>query len=393
LTVAAATKEQFQLLKDLLLSDNYDFWTNPKLGGYTDIMVSPEMISTFKSTVEEAGMKWTVKITNVEEKVQEERSENERIRSAGDGRMAWNAYQRFSVIEPWIQSLDAYAVATVSVIGQTYENRNIYMVKVSIGTLPGGVNKPVVFIDSNIHAREWIAGATGTWILNELVTNPAAYTEILNEVDFYIVPMLNVDGYEYTYTDRMWRKTRSVNAGSSCRGCDPNRNFAFMFGGESTSSNPCSDIYKGEFAFSESETAAVRDAISSIREEAEIGAYITIHSYGQYWLLSWGYTQGVYPPDYYTDLLPWGQRSIAALRAVHGTAFTTGQGADQLYGVGGASDDYAKYIGIKFSTTAELRDRGSYGFILPASQIIPAAQETFAAVLETARTVANFAKK
>ena len=28
-----------------------------------------------------------------------------------------------------------------------------------------------MWIDSGIHAREWVSPATGTWMLNELVTN------------------------------------------------------------------------------------------------------------------------------------------------------------------------------------------------------------------------------
>lgn len=80
-------------------------------------------------------------------------------------------------------------------------------------------------------------------------------TTLLNSLDFYVLPVLNIDGYVYTWTnvstqeecwwksqllalslsfdlcvtilfqDRMWRKTRSKNAGSRCIGTDPNRNF------------------------------------------------------------------------------------------------------------------------------------------------------------------------
>jgi len=393
LTATTTNAEQFDVLKALLIADEYDFWTTPRLGGYTDIMTSEELLPTLIKTLEQAGMEWTVKVEDVGKSVEAERADNEKALRMADGRMAWNAYQRFSVIEPWIQGLPAAfpGLATVSIIGRSTENRAIYMVKVSTGAAPGGGNKKVIFIDSNIHAREWIAGATGTWILNELLTNANQYSAILAELDFYFVPMFNVDGYEFSQTsDRMWRKTRSVNSGSTCRGCDPNRNFAFQWGGESTSANPCSDLFKGPSAFSEPETIAVRDAIHRIQDEATIWAYITLHSYAQQWLLSWGYTQGVYPPDY-PELLRWGQASIAALRAVHGTVYETGQGADLLYGVGGASDDYAKSINIKFSTTAELRDTGRYGFLLPPAQIIPTGQETWAAVLKTAETVIDTA--
>lgn len=43
----------------------------------------------------------------------------------------------------------------------------------------------------------------------------------------------------------------------------------------------------------------------------------------------------------------------------------------------GGSDDWAKSIGIKYSYTAELADRGTYGFNLPSSNIIPVCQDFF----------------
>lgn len=56
--------------------------------------------------------------------------------------------------------------------------------------------------------------------------------------------------------------------------------------------------------------------------------------------------------------------------------------------VTGSSDDWAKgKAGIKYSYTVELRDKGSHGFLLPASQITPTGRETFAAVRAIARTL------
>lgn len=56
--------------------------------------------------------------------------------------------------------------------------------------------------------------------------------------------------------------------------------------------------------------------------------------------------------------------------------------------VPGSSDDWAKGVaGIKYSYTIELRDRGIYGFLLPASQITPTGKETFAAVRVIAKTI------
>ena len=67
----------------------------------------------------------------------------------------------------------------------------------------------------------------------------------------YIVPVLNPDGYEYTFTgDRMWRKTRKPSPGNRCPGADPNRNWDSAFGTTGVSRNPCSDTYPGPHAFS-----------------------------------------------------------------------------------------------------------------------------------------------
>ena len=47
----------------------------------------------------------------------------------------------------------------------------------------------------------------------------------------------------------------------------------------------------------------------------------------------------------------------------------------------GGTIDWTYNQGIKYSYTFELRDTGRYGFILPASQIIPTAQETWLALM------------
>jgi len=68
--------------------------------------------------------------------------------------------------------------------------------------------------------------------------------------------------------------------------CDPNRNFPFKFGGEGTSSVPCSDIFKGDRALSEKETKALSDYIQKlVADQVGVTAYLTFHSYGQLWLL------------------------------------------------------------------------------------------------------------
>ena len=60
-----------------------------------------------------------------------------------------------------------------------------------------------------------------------------------------------------------------------------------------------------------------------------------------------------------------------------------GEGAIAFYPASGGSDDWAHSIGVPLSFTIELRDTGSYGFILPENQILPTCIEN----MEGIRTV------
>lgn len=89
--------------------------------------------------------------------------------------------------------------------------------------------------ECGMHAREWLAPAACMWIIKELID--PVNREYLSNYTFTIIPMMNPDGYLYTwYYEREWRKNRSPSpiAGKDwCRGADLNRNFDVHFGTES----------------------------------------------------------------------------------------------------------------------------------------------------------------
>ena len=100
-------------------------------------------------------------------------------------------------------------------------------------------DKPAMWIDSGIHAREWIAPAVGTWMLNQLVENSADHPELLDSLDWccpalivfslissnsndihnrYFLPSHNPDGYHKSQEeDRMWRKTTTHYDNDLCQ--------------------------------------------------------------------------------------------------------------------------------------------------------------------------------
>ena len=92
-------------------------------------------------------------------------------------------------------------------IGQSYEGRDMRVLKVCRG---GCGNKPAMWIDGGIHAREWISPASVMWVAKQLTEDlNAENDDLVAELDWYILPSANPDGYAYTQTnDRLWRRTR-----------------------------------------------------------------------------------------------------------------------------------------------------------------------------------------
>nr|QFR04920.1 metallocarboxypeptidase [Euphausia superba] len=294
--------------------------------------------------------------------------------------MDWTSYHTLDEINGYLDYLaETYPdLCSIVNIGSSYEGRTMNMLKISTG----GEGKPGIFIDGGIHAREWIAPATVTYALNQLIES-GSYQDILDAVDFYVIPSINPDGYVYSWTnDRYWRKTRS-NYGTICYGCDPNRNWSFHWDEIGASDNPCSEIYAGPSAFSEIEMVNVRDAISA---QTDLISYLTFHAYSQLWMYPWGFTTDL--PDDWEDLDDLAQNAVDALTAVHGTNYDIGSSTNTIYAAAGGSDDWAKGEGgVKYSYTIELRDTGYWGFDLPESQILPTAEETWAGIEVVARFV------
>jgi murein tripeptide amidase MpaA len=64
------------------------------------------------------------------------------------------------------------------------------------------------------------------YLIRELVENWQANLDVLTDVDWVIVPLLNPDGLSYFQNvHQFWAKSRAVIPGSTCRGVHLNRNY------------------------------------------------------------------------------------------------------------------------------------------------------------------------
>lgn len=190
---------------------------------------------------------------------------------------------------------------------------------------------------------------------------------------WYIMPVMNPDGYEYSRkVNRLWRKNRSASKRSQCLGVDLNRNFDIGWNGYGSSNNPCSDTYRGTKAASELETQAVVEFLSKRKHNLE--SYLTFHSYGQMVVYPWAY-KAVKVADS-SDLQRVANSAVQRIEKKTGSIYRASVTHEVLGIAGGGSDDWSRSaLETKYVYTIELRDRGNYGFVLPPSQILETAIE------------------
>jgi len=381
------------------------FWLEPSsVNRPIDVMISPENAEAFRRFLSERNMQSEVLIENVQNLVDEQKSHIDMVSQNafkfGDDPSAFpiDQYHSFEEIYNWVDSLVAKYPGHVSTqsIGNTFEKRDMRLVK--IGT--GGADKPGYFLEAGIHAREWITVSTIVYIINELTTkydsNPA-YKELVDNVNFYILPSINPDGYEYSRSkNRMWRKNRSGPHNSAGEiGVDQERNFDYHWlePGSRSSPVPSSETFAGPKPFSEIENVNVANFLGS--NNKTLKAFVGLHSYSDLFMYPYGYKRSAYPADV-EELEVLANKAAAALKAVHGTTFEVGSPPDVIYAAAGLAMDWAKGVAnIKYTYTLELRpgdgdpdDEGQrYGFALPPKFIIPVAEETWASLQVIAKHI------
>jgi len=373
------TKEQLEFLRDLQSTSLIDFWSLPsKLEEPVDIRVTPQSYYHTARSLSNMKMDHKILIADLGELELQEKQAIALRRALYNGKAYdFQNYHTYAEVMAYLNDLAATnPLVSTKVGGVTDEGRNIVQVTISSG---GSANKSVIFFDCNIHAREWVSGATCTWIVDQLANGYGSDPEITALVDQYdwkFVPITNPDGYDYTWTtDRLWRKNRVVNPGSPCRGVDANRNFPAGWGDSAGASPlPCSETYWGAAAFSEKESSALRDLIMADRGRVKVA--FSIHSYSQLWMSAYGYTTAL--PNNYGELLRVMKIGVDALTATYGTQYSYGSSATTIYVATGVTVDYYfDYENVFHSYTIELRDTGRFGFELPPNQILPTATETW----------------
>ncbi|XP_049313846.1 carboxypeptidase B [Bactrocera dorsalis] len=390
-TVFHNGEDAFNYLVDLQTeSTELDFWLLTR--NMSVVTVSPTEQSTFEARLNELNAQFVAKPLMEEMAAFNETlgacegSECELNRPRRQARGFFSHFPRYSEVLNYMSALAARHPhnCRYESLGRSSEGRHIAALSISLNSRVR--DRRVAYIQSATHGREWITPLTVLYLANELLNNLRAFQRVLQDVEIYLVPLVNPDGYEYSFTnDRFWRKNRHRYGGRSCAGVDINRNFPNNWNYNGASQNLCSEVYSGTGPTSEPETAAVARYLEYNRHRVKLS--LDVHSFGKFLFYPYGYSRNAVAPT--RNLLhSVAQRAANQIAKYRGTHYTVGTSASILYEASGGLDDYAYgNLGIPMSFTVELPGEN---FQVAPSDIIHICKETFAGFIEFIRHVSLY---
>lgn len=386
--IRVRTTTQAQL--DTLLSLVESVWSERTGVGLLDVQIDRSHLATLTKL----GIGYDILIPDLQSHRNErwaqiraiELIDPEPLRGAWSHDEAWfSNYRQFADIITYFNDIAAARpdIASMSDVGDSLQSNDIYALTITGPDTPQNprADRPVVLWNGGQHAREWVSPMTVSYLASKFVDDYGSdprVTDLVDNTRIVIVPVMNPDGYLYSWSnERFWRKNRRNNGGSF--GVDLNRNWGYEWGGEGASPFPDEDTYHGSGPFSEPETQVMRDLAQSFG--SDLVAHIDYHTYSQLILWPFGYADGVQTPE--PDRTFFDELSTALSNEIldySGVFYNPIQSVDLYPAAGASSDWFYGELGVK-SLTFELRpDSGGFdGFDPPPSIILPTAQENYEA--------------
>jgi len=362
----------------------------PSVGPQT-YAIAPDNLAT----LENSGLAFRILADDLQSIVDAESDQRAAARARGDAGF-FADYRTYDEHNAFMDQLvaDYPHLVTKYTIGNSIQGRPVYGLRIANldpdNPEADEASKPGFVINGCQHAREWISPASVAFTAKHLVSNYGSdphTTSLVDDLVFYIIPVVNPDGYIHTFPvaqggggQRLWRKNRRNN-GNGTFGVDLNRNWATGWGLPGASTNPGSDIYRGAAPFSEPETINLADFMSSL---PNVKGYLDIHNFSQLILGPWAYSE-TECSHRETELRIAQQLQEEAMVSLYGTSYQAGLGCDALlYVASGTAPDWGFHEINALSWTYELRDTGQFGFVLPPEQIVPASEEALVGILALA---------
>ncbi|XP_077592218.1 carboxypeptidase A6 [Stigmatopora nigra] len=371
-------------LRETLQTMKVDLWQPNSVSlisrnATVDVHIKRRDTRRLHATLKRERIRYSVFISNLQQEIEKQSRRGSSRKRRSDAQYDYEVYHSLEEIQRWMFEMNATHSDLLDMfsIGKSYQGRPLYVLRLGKRTRQ---HKKAVWIDCGVHAREWIGPAFCQWFVKEALNSylyDSGTRRLLNQLDFYIMPVFNVDGYHFSWTtDRFWRKTRSKNPKFHCRGVDANRNWKVKWCEEGASSHPCDDTYCGPYPESEPEVKWVAKFLR--KHKKRVKAYISVHAYAQMLLYPYSYKYAAIPN--FSCVESAARNAVTALYSAYGIKYRYGPASTTLYVSSGSSIDWAYRNGIPYAFAFELRDTGYFGFLLPETLINPTCTETTRAV-------------
>ena len=172
-------------------------------------------------------------------------------------------------------------IVTYHNLGETHLKNKIPAINI---TNNNNKNKLTVLFNCAHHADELISTEHCYDIIHDILNNENEYKEILNNIDIWVVPIVNPDGSYFFWNKSilMGRKNgwlhSEADENNISRGADLNRNYSFKWNSghpTASSANRYHSFYRGTKPFSEPESLAM----SILAEQKRFLFSISFHSH------------------------------------------------------------------------------------------------------------------
>jgi len=357
---------------ELYDDENLDVWTLHKISGWAEVMIHQKQLGRML----QKHPNYEIRIPNVQTQIDEEEAYSKLNPNAQFPDNFPTTDEVNAILDEQIRTRPD--VVRPVEVGRTYEGNIIRGIQ--LGSNPASPN---FFFQCAIHAREWITTTTCLWMIDQLLNVDPERNDLLARANWIIVPVLNVDGYSYTHsTDRLWRKNRQPNQGSTCIGTDLNRNYNAHWGGPGSSRDPCSNNYGGSTPNSSPEINNEQNYLSDL---GNLASFVDIHTTGAMFMSPWGWTEELPRNEDYTVMDYYMRIAAEGIESINGISYAFGSVANVIYMVSGGSNDWAyETRGLVSSYAIEI-----YGnnFVVPVESIEPRGREIYQGLKEMVKAM------
>lgn len=357
-----------------------------------------------------AGLSWTVRIPDLAAR-QQRNAEIDRAYTASVAASPLpSGRDSYRLLRDYYADLDRLAaehpdiVQPVTLPTRSLEGRPIRGVEIA-ADVAAEDGRPTFLVLGLHHAREWPSGELPIEFAFDLVRGfgtDERITDLLQRGRVVVVPVVNPDGFTYSRTSGEVIDLRALDNGGTvsllatpgnaykrknCRivpgapappgvcalavspggfgaGVDNNRNYGANWGGPGSAAEPIAQDYRGTAPFSEPETQAVRELISS----RQVTTLITNHTFSALVLRPPGIRPGTPGPDGQPVGNPPDEEAMEAL----GDAMAvqngyTSQHGWELYDTSGTTEDWSYNATGGYGFTFEI---GPTEFHPPFRQVV-----------------------